>query len=65
MFELLDTPTVLEEFLDAYDDAYDAFPAARELRRRCNGPIVFLLSDRAVLVTPLGVRVYHTTTVAG
>jgi hypothetical protein len=58
VFELLDLPTVVEEYLDTYDDGRPEATIASELLRRCVTPRLYLYAERAVLVTPLGIRAY-------
>lgn len=58
VFELLDLGTVIEEYLDTYDDGRPEATIATELLRRSEMPCLYLYADRAVLVTPLGIRAY-------
>lgn len=58
VFELLDLPTVLEEYLETYDDGRPEAAIATELLRRSVTPCLYLYPERAVLVTPLGIRAY-------
>lgn len=58
ILELLDLPTVIEEYLETFDDGRPEAALARELQRRHAYPYLFVYADRAVLVTPLGVRAY-------
>ena len=58
VFELLDLGTVIEEYLDTHDDGRPEATIATELLRRSAVPCLYLYADRAVLVTPLGIRAY-------